>query len=103
MIDMVRAGEFVGGVLARCGAGPAPDAAFRKDLDFRLRRYVSGLWHHGQCIWQPLRNTVVRIPGLSWTEKRWIWVITPLVIVPPLERSGLPVAEGATRPRPART
>ena len=32
----------------------------------------SGLWHHRQRRGQPLRNTVVRIPGPSWIEKRWI-------------------------------
>ena len=30
----------------------------------------SGLWHQGQCRGQPLRKTVVRIPGPSCSENR---------------------------------
>ena len=32
-------------------------------------RWDSGLWHHGQRSGHPFRNTVVRMPGPSWTEK----------------------------------
>ena len=31
---------------------------------------LSGLWHHAQCMLQPLKNTVVRMPGPSYTQKR---------------------------------
>ena len=33
---------------------------------------LSGLWHQTQSSGQPFRNTVVRMPGPSWIEKRWI-------------------------------
>lgn len=39
---------------------------------------VSGLWHQKQLKGQPLRKTVVRIPGPSLTLKRWISVIRML-------------------------
>ena len=32
----------------------------------------SGLWHHEQRIGQPWKNTVVRIPGPSCTQVRWM-------------------------------
>lgn len=32
----------------------------------------SGLWHHQQASGQPLKKTVVRMPGPSWTENRWM-------------------------------
>src|SRR5690554_2336699 len=40
-----------------------------------VRDSVSGLWHHLQLKLQPLKNTVVRIPGPSFKENRWIFVI----------------------------
>ena len=38
---------------------------------------LSGLWHHVQLMLQPLGKTVVRIPGPSSTENRWIPKIIP--------------------------
>src|SRR5512137_1854986 len=38
---------------------------------------LSGLLHHLQRSVQPLRKTVVRIPGPSWVEKCWIFRTTP--------------------------
>jgi hypothetical protein len=37
-----------------------------------LAERVSGFWHQMHLRGQPLRNTVVRIPGPSWRENRWI-------------------------------
>jgi|GEM_PF-3498905 len=37
----------------------------------------SGLWHQKQANVHPLRNTVVRIPGPSWMENRWILKTLP--------------------------
>src|SRR5512140_1428704 len=42
---------------------------------------ASGLWHHLQLKGHPLRNTVVRIPGPSCREKRWISTITADLIL----------------------
>jgi hypothetical protein len=39
----------------------------------------SGLLHQGQLSGQPFKNTVVRIPGPSWIEKRWILKIKPWI------------------------
>ncbi len=33
---------------------------------------LSGLWHQSQRRGQPLMKTVVRIPGPSWIEHRWM-------------------------------
>ena len=33
---------------------------------------LSGLWHQAQRMLQPLKNTVVRMPGPSYTKKRWM-------------------------------
>ncbi len=40
---------------------------------------VSGLWHQKQRRLHPFRNTVVRMPGPSWMEKRWMLVTRPLM------------------------
>src|SRR5512146_1495504 len=40
--------------------------------------WLSGLWHHQQFSGQPFRNTVVRIPGPSWTEYFRISKIIPV-------------------------
>ena len=42
------------------------------------RARLSGLWHQGQSSGQPFRNTVVRMPGPSWIEKRWISKLAPV-------------------------
>jgi len=39
---------------------------------------LSGLWHHQQSSGHPLRKTVVRMPGPSWSEYRWILKTAPL-------------------------
>lgn len=39
----------------------------------------SGLWHHLQRRGQPFRNTVVRIPGPSFTENRCILNTSPFI------------------------
>jgi hypothetical protein len=38
----------------------------------------SGLWHQAQRNGQPARNTVDRMPGPSWIEKRWMAKTQPL-------------------------
>ena len=43
------------------------------------RCQVSGLWHQAHRSGHPLKNTVVRIPGPSFTEKGRISVINPCV------------------------
>jgi hypothetical protein len=40
----------------------------------------SGLWHQAQERGQPLRNTVVRTPGPSWTEHRWMLKTSPVTV-----------------------
>ena len=37
------------------------------------RSRVSGFWHHRQRRGQPRRKTTVRMPGPSWTQKRWMF------------------------------
>jgi hypothetical protein len=39
--------------------------------------WLSGLWHHQQDSGQPFKNTVVRMPGPSWMEKRRMSKIKP--------------------------
>jgi hypothetical protein len=39
---------------------------------------ASGLWHHAQRMLQPLKKTVVRIPGPSCTDVRWMFEIKPV-------------------------
>jgi len=39
--------------------------------------WLSGLWHHQQRNGQPFRKTVVRIPGPSWIEYRWMLSTIP--------------------------
>ena len=41
----------------------------------------SGLWHQRQRNGQPLKKTVVRMPGPSWMEKRWMSKIVPVAVV----------------------
>ncbi len=41
--------------------------------------WLSGLWHHQQRSGQPFRNTVVRMPGPSWTAKRAMRKTTPVM------------------------
>ena len=41
---------------------------------------LSGLLHHRQRSGQPLRNTVVRMPGPSWIEKRWMSKMRPVLM-----------------------
>ena len=45
------------------------------------KRTDSGLWHHRQRRLQPLKKTVLRIPGPSWDEQRWISNKTPVKAV----------------------
>ena len=42
---------------------------------------LSGLPHHRQRSGQPLKNTVVRMPGPSWSEKRWMSKMRPVAIL----------------------
>jgi len=42
------------------------------------RSQLSGLWHQRHESGQPFRKTVVRIPGPSWMEKRWMSKQTPV-------------------------
>ena len=54
-------------------------AACAEDVHLRAPRFVlSGLWHHQQRSGQPLRKTVVRIPGPSWSEYRWMSKTRPV-------------------------
>jgi hypothetical protein len=43
---------------------------------------LSGLPHHTHRKGQPLKKTVVRIPGPSWMENRWMSKMRPRVILP---------------------
>jgi hypothetical protein len=44
-----------------------------------LNDKFSGLLHHGQDKGQPLKNTMVRMPGPSFNENFWIPEIIPLI------------------------
>ena len=44
--------------------------------------WLSGLWHHRQRAGQPLRKTVVRMPGPSCSEKRCTLKIRPRTSAP---------------------
>jgi hypothetical protein len=44
----------------------------------------SGLWHQKQLRGQPLRKAVVRIPGPSWVEYRWMSKIRPFTASLPM-------------------
>jgi len=41
------------------------------------REMLSGLWHHQQLNGQPLKNTVVLMPGPSWIAYRLMLKIVP--------------------------
>ena len=43
-------------------------------------RCDSGLWHQAQESGQPLKNTAVRMPGPSCTQKRCILKIIPFIV-----------------------
>jgi len=52
---------------------------FGSTMAWGLGFCVSGLWHQRQRNGQPLKKTLVRIPGPSLTEKGIISVITPRI------------------------
>ena len=52
----------------------------------------SGLWHQAHLSGHPLKNTVVRIPGPSWVENRWMLKMSGLV---PMRASEMHGDDGA--------
>ena len=54
---------------------PQPTHLCGKNISCGSKRQDSGLAHQRQRSWQPLKNTVVRIPSPSFTDRRCIWKI----------------------------
>lgn len=72
---------------------------FGYTINCGLTERVSGLWHHLHAILHPLKNTVVRIPGPSFSENRSISVITPFISCSPFFGIFAPRKQG--RPSPS--
>jgi hypothetical protein len=58
---------------------PHPVHRFPITIAWGVFRCISGLWHHRQRSGHPLKNTAVRIPGPSLTEKGMISLISPSI------------------------
>lgn len=50
---------------------------------------LSGLWHQGHFIGQPFKNTVVRIPGPSSVDMRWISSTVPVVWIASMDSASV--------------
>jgi hypothetical protein len=52
---------------------PQPRQRSAKYINSGFVAWLSGLWHHQQRSGQPLKKTVVRMPGPSCSEYRMMW------------------------------
>ena len=80
---------------------PQPMQFFGYTINCGLTDRVSGLWHQLHAMLHPLKNTVVRIPGPSFSENRSISVITPFISCSPFFGIFAPRKQGDPPPQAA--